>query len=178
MLAVKEGYRNRGLGAQLKLEQRREALSRGIRHMEWTFDPLEIKNAFLNIHKLGAIVLPLSGEFLWCILISTAGWAADGSLAGGVGAGFAQGEAILDGKGRRHDQERFEGSYSGSGLHLPVEGLEAAGNEPSPFSWRTAASFNRHFPRGWPYLASPGCGRKWSLRTGSPPRRSSVLQIL
>ncbi len=43
MLAVKEGYRDRGLGAQLKWEQRREALSRGIRHMEWTFDPLESK---------------------------------------------------------------------------------------------------------------------------------------
>jgi predicted GNAT superfamily acetyltransferase len=56
MLAVKEGYRNRGLGTQLKQEQRREALARGIRRMEWTFDPLEIKNAFLNIHKLGAIV--------------------------------------------------------------------------------------------------------------------------
>ena len=56
MLAVKEAYRNRGLGTQLKLEQRREALSRGIRHMEWTFDPLEIKNAFLNISRLGAIV--------------------------------------------------------------------------------------------------------------------------
>jgi predicted GNAT superfamily acetyltransferase len=56
MLAVKEGYRNRGLGAKLKREQRLEALSRGIRHMEWTFDPLEIKNAFLNIHKLGATV--------------------------------------------------------------------------------------------------------------------------
>lgn len=56
MLAVKEGYRNRGLGAQLKLEQRREALARGIRHMEWTFDPVEIKNAWLNIHKLGAII--------------------------------------------------------------------------------------------------------------------------
>ena len=56
MLAVREGYRNRGLGARLKLVQRREALSRGIRHMEWTFDPLEIKNAYLNIHKLGAIV--------------------------------------------------------------------------------------------------------------------------
>jgi predicted GNAT superfamily acetyltransferase len=56
MLAVKEGYRNRGLGSKLKLEQRKEALSRGIRHMEWTFDPLEIKNAFLNIHKLGAVV--------------------------------------------------------------------------------------------------------------------------
>jgi predicted GNAT superfamily acetyltransferase len=56
MLAVREGYRNRGLGAQLKLEQRREALERGIDLMEWTFDPLEIRNAHLNIHKLGAIV--------------------------------------------------------------------------------------------------------------------------
>ena len=56
MLGVREGYRNRGLGARLKLEQRREALARGIRYMEWTFDPLEIKNAFLNIHKLGATV--------------------------------------------------------------------------------------------------------------------------
>lgn len=56
MLAVRPAYRNRGLGGQLKLQQRLEALSRGIRHMEWTFDPLEIKNAHLNIHKLGAIV--------------------------------------------------------------------------------------------------------------------------
>ncbi len=56
MMAVKEGYRNRGLGVELKLEQRREALERGIRRIEWTFDPLEIKNAFLNIHKLGAVV--------------------------------------------------------------------------------------------------------------------------
>ena len=54
MLAVKESYRNRGLGARLKIAQRAEALERGIRHMEWTFDPLEIKNAFLNLSKLGA----------------------------------------------------------------------------------------------------------------------------
>lgn len=63
MLAVREPYRNRGLGAQLKLEQRREALHRGIRRMEWTFDPLEIKNAFLNIHKLGAIVCQYREDF-------------------------------------------------------------------------------------------------------------------
>jgi predicted GNAT superfamily acetyltransferase len=56
MLAVKEPFRDQGLGAKLKREQRREALSRGIRLMEWTFDPLEIKNAFLNIHRLGATV--------------------------------------------------------------------------------------------------------------------------
>ena len=56
MLAVREPYRNRGLGVQLKLKQRLEALSRNLHLMEWTFDPLEIKNAYLNIHKLGAIV--------------------------------------------------------------------------------------------------------------------------
>jgi predicted GNAT superfamily acetyltransferase len=55
MLAVREAFQNRGLGAKLKLEQRKDALKRGIRHMEWTFDPLEIKNAYLNLHKLGAI---------------------------------------------------------------------------------------------------------------------------
>lgn len=63
MLAVKDGYRNRGVGAQLKLAQRQDALIRGVRHMEWTFDPLEIKNAFLNIHKLGAIARTYREDF-------------------------------------------------------------------------------------------------------------------
>jgi predicted GNAT superfamily acetyltransferase len=56
MLAVRSGYRNQSIGARLKLAQRQDALARGIRRIEWTFDPVEIKNAFLNIHKLGAIV--------------------------------------------------------------------------------------------------------------------------
>ena len=55
MLAVRKEYRNSGLGRRLKLLQREEALSRGIELIEWTFDPLEIKNAYLNIEKLGAI---------------------------------------------------------------------------------------------------------------------------
>jgi len=56
MLAVNPDYRNQGIGRRLKLVQREEALARGIKHMEWTFDPLEIKNSFLNLTKLGAIV--------------------------------------------------------------------------------------------------------------------------
>ncbi len=56
MLAVRKEYRNGGLGRRLKLMQREEALGRGIELIEWTFDPLEIKNAYLNIEKLGAIV--------------------------------------------------------------------------------------------------------------------------
>ncbi|MGA2534703.1 MAG: GNAT family N-acetyltransferase [Terracidiphilus sp.] len=63
MLAVKQGYRDRGLGFRLKLAQREEALNRGIRLIQWTFDPLEIKNAFLNISKLGAIARSYHVDF-------------------------------------------------------------------------------------------------------------------
>ncbi len=56
MLAVRTGYRNRGIGRRLKLSQRDDALARNILLMEWTFDPLEIKNAHLNICKLGVLV--------------------------------------------------------------------------------------------------------------------------
>ncbi|HEY6448207.1 MAG TPA: GNAT family N-acetyltransferase [Acidobacteriaceae bacterium] len=63
MLAVLPPYRNAGIGRRLKLYQRVEALSRGIQLMEWTFDPLEIKNAFLNIHRLGVIVRSYTSNF-------------------------------------------------------------------------------------------------------------------
>jgi predicted GNAT superfamily acetyltransferase len=56
MLGVQPAYRDTGIGRRLKLRQREEALSRGITLIEWTFDPLELKNAYLNIVKLGAIV--------------------------------------------------------------------------------------------------------------------------
>jgi predicted GNAT superfamily acetyltransferase len=63
MLAVQPQYRNAGIGRKLKLAQRDDALSRGIQKMEWTFDPLEIKNAYLNIAKLGAVVRSYTPNF-------------------------------------------------------------------------------------------------------------------
>jgi len=63
MLAVDPRYRNDGIGRRLKLFQRQEALDRKIGLMEWTFDPLEIKNSFLNIHRLGTIVRSYTPNF-------------------------------------------------------------------------------------------------------------------
>jgi len=63
MLAVLPQYRNAGLGRRLKLAQREDALQRGFDLMEWTFDPLEIKNAHLNIAKLGAICRRYQADF-------------------------------------------------------------------------------------------------------------------
>jgi predicted GNAT superfamily acetyltransferase len=56
MVGVAAPYRNYGVGRMLKLAQREDALSREIELMEWTFDPLEIKNAYFNIERLGAII--------------------------------------------------------------------------------------------------------------------------
>jgi predicted GNAT superfamily acetyltransferase len=55
MLGVRPNYQNQGIGKQLKLAQRKEALQRGIDLIEWTFDPLEVRNAWFNIELLGAI---------------------------------------------------------------------------------------------------------------------------
>jgi len=56
MLGVAGEYRDSGVGRLLKLRQREDALARPIDLVEWTFDPLEIKNAYFNMERLGAIV--------------------------------------------------------------------------------------------------------------------------
>ena len=55
MTAVSDAYRDRGIGRQLKLFQRADALARRISLIEWTFDPLITKNAYFNFMRLGAI---------------------------------------------------------------------------------------------------------------------------
>lgn len=56
MMGVLPAYRNGGLGKRLKLEQRTWAMSHDVDLIEWTFDPLQLKNAFFNIERLGVII--------------------------------------------------------------------------------------------------------------------------
>jgi predicted GNAT superfamily acetyltransferase len=56
MLAVARQARDLGLGTRLKLYQRELLLSRGIEEVRWSFDPLEARNAHLNLNHLGAEV--------------------------------------------------------------------------------------------------------------------------
>jgi len=63
MLAVVPELRNAGIGRSLKLAQREDALARGIDLIEWTFDPLVVKNAYLNLNRLGAIARRYAHDF-------------------------------------------------------------------------------------------------------------------
>ncbi|MCU0494070.1 MAG: hypothetical protein MUD01_20970 [Chloroflexaceae bacterium] len=54
-LGVLPAYRDQNVGYRLKLAQREFVLRQGIQLMTWTYDPLESRNANLNLHKLGAV---------------------------------------------------------------------------------------------------------------------------
>ena len=56
MAGVLPEFRNLGIGRRLKLAQRDDALERGIPLIEWTFDPLQARNAYFNICRLGVVV--------------------------------------------------------------------------------------------------------------------------
>lgn len=55
MLAVRPESRNGGVGHRLKLEQRGRALRLGVPLITWTYDPLQSRNAYLNLVKLGGV---------------------------------------------------------------------------------------------------------------------------
>jgi predicted GNAT superfamily acetyltransferase len=55
MLGVHPDYRDKGIGFRLKVAQREFVHGQGIRLITWTYDPLQSRNAYLNIHRLGTI---------------------------------------------------------------------------------------------------------------------------
>lgn len=63
MTAFIDGYRDRGLGTQVKMHQWSWAKARGYKSITWTYDPLVRRNARLNILKLGADVISYHPNF-------------------------------------------------------------------------------------------------------------------
>ena len=55
-MAVREGFRDLGIGFKMKLAHRRHALQQGVKSICWTYDPLQSRNAVLNIARLGGQV--------------------------------------------------------------------------------------------------------------------------
>jgi predicted GNAT superfamily acetyltransferase len=60
MVAVIPELQGKGVGVRLKWQQREDALARAIGLITWTFDPMQARNAQLNLRRLGAT----AAEFL------------------------------------------------------------------------------------------------------------------
>ena len=56
MLGVLPEYRDSGIGHTLKLKQREFVLKQGLDVVQWAFDPLQSRNAYFNIEKLGCVI--------------------------------------------------------------------------------------------------------------------------
>ncbi len=56
MAAVKKDFQSAGIGAKLKWAQREKSLEKGVKFIKWTFQPIQARNAFFNLEKLGAII--------------------------------------------------------------------------------------------------------------------------
>jgi predicted GNAT superfamily acetyltransferase len=54
-MGVLPAYQGQQIGYRLKLAQREHVLQQGLQLITWTYDPLESRNASLNLHKLGAV---------------------------------------------------------------------------------------------------------------------------
>ncbi len=63
LVGVRQEFRDRGIGFRLKLYQREYALASGLALIKWTFDPLQVRNAYLNLHKLGAEVRRFAPDY-------------------------------------------------------------------------------------------------------------------
>jgi predicted GNAT superfamily acetyltransferase len=57
------GLGSRGIGLVLKWHQRRWCLDRGLRTVEWTYDPLVARNGWFNLTKLGARAVAYEIDF-------------------------------------------------------------------------------------------------------------------
>ena len=63
MMAVAREYQNKGVGAQLKWNQRERALSEGRTFIKWTWDPMQARNAYFNLNRLGVTVRSYAANF-------------------------------------------------------------------------------------------------------------------
>lgn len=54
-IAVHPDMRGVGIGEAIKRRQAEWCIDRGLSAMRWTFDPLQLTNAHLNLNKLGAL---------------------------------------------------------------------------------------------------------------------------
>lgn len=107
-LAVRAEARGLGLGLKLKLYQADWCLQRGIRHVRWTYDPLRLPNAALNIGRLGATAATYHRDYY-------------GEM-GGINAGTASDRLLVD---WRLDGERFGRCRAGQALLTEAEASAA-----------------------------------------------------
>ena len=131
MLGVLPEYRDRGIGYRLKLAQMEAVHRQGIRLITWTFDPLESRNANLNIARLGAVCRTYKREVY-------------GQMADGLNVGWPSDRFQLDSRITAH---RVKQRLGGERPRLSLDAYLSAN---APILNPTRLS-----PQGLPHMTAP-----------------------
>lgn len=125
MTGVAPAYQGRGLGYRLKLAQREHVLAQGLDLITWTYDPLESRNAWLNLHKLGATCQTYLSDLY-------------GVMRDGLNTGLASDRFQVDWRiAGQHVAERLEGSWRPPKLaELQDGGAVLLNEEPAGQPWQ------------------------------------------
>jgi len=149
MLGVTEAVREMGIGRRLKLYQRTELAKRGVARMYWTFDPLQARNAHLNLNRLGVRVVDYKVN-MYGVTASPLhyGLATDRLIAmsltsgepdGATPASSAKGAPILTPFPQPGDQRLDEPDAPVAAIEIPTDFQElVAGSPEAALEWRVA----------------------------------------
>ncbi|HZG53912.1 MAG TPA: GNAT family N-acetyltransferase [Pyrinomonadaceae bacterium] len=124
MMAVSAAYQNRGLGGRLKWAQRERALAEGRNFIRWTFEPMQARNAYFNLNRLGVVVRSYAVNFY--------GWDAGT-------------EAVADGKQFHLDSDRLIAEWE---LRTPRVEACARGERPASIA-AAAPAATVQIPPDW-----------------------------
>ena len=161
MMAVRSHVRGLGLGRHLKLYQRRFLLDLGIDEAEWTYDPLESRNAHLNLNRLGALPFEYRRNVY-----------GDGSTSG-LHSGIGTDRFVTRWKLRDPNVEaKIEGRYEDH------QGHDAQWSTPMPAARRssprsTCPTCRRSGSRSRPTFRRPR-PRTWTSPSAGVPRRATL----
>jgi predicted GNAT superfamily acetyltransferase len=158
ILGVLPSSEARGLGFELKQHQRRWCLSRDVKVMEWTTDPLVRRNAYFNLTKLGAEAPQYLVNFY-------------GEMQDGINAGDESDRLLIR---WRLDSHRAEAAAAGQVEELDVDRLRnwgrnailSVGSEGEPvFDESAARVLICQVPEDIVALrrVNPGLAREWRL---------------
>jgi chorismate synthase len=147
-LAVDPEYRRTGLGVALKHQQREWCLANGRTAMRWTYDPLQLANAHLNLRSLRAVGSNYHPDFY-------------GSM-GGINGGLPSDRVVVEWE---LVGPRFEGTESVDVQVPPVTADEIAAAAPHAMHARMALrdSMIPLFEEGWKITDVDRAARTYTL---------------
>ncbi len=173
-LGVLESARGLGLGRKLKWFQRDWCLARGITRVRWTYDPLRIANARLNVGHLGAIVDRYCVDYYGAMVGINAGVASDRVLAEWQ---LDAPEVVVRSRGGSHTSHS---AGADKRIAIPRDFAELILSEPAKaqaIRIAARATFLEAFADGWRitgFDAAACCYCLTKPRTGSGTRASTA----